>query len=345
LNALGKFTFPGLAQLTVPAVAITGLWAFGDRYGIKVIAIGMFIGQLLNLVLVSHHLNKMGYSIKPKWSAHYSTITAFLPQYAPQVASALFIAAMPLVGSALASTLASGSVATFNLGNKVVLFATGLIGTVITTVMLPYFSSLIAKNHLLEVRRELCFFLVATTLLTVPAALILYLLIDDAVALVFEGGALGASDVNTLGRVIKFGIIQLPFFTCGMLLLRFAVANRQSMMVMLASFVGLGIGMALSYPLMSHMGVAGIALATTFASVCSSGVLLMLIHRYGHIRWMDILMLGLNWSLFLTLTLCLHYKSYAGVFVTIVALVLLFTSQWRMLFSTTEIPRMSHNEA
>ena len=116
-------------------------------------------------------------------------------------------------------------------------------------------------------------------------------------------------------------------------------------MVMLASFVGLGMGTALSYPLMSHMGVAGIALATTFASVCSGGLLLMLIHRYGHIRWMDILMLGLNWSLFLTLILCLHFKSYAGVFVTIVALVLLFTSQLSILFGKTEISRMIHNEA
>ena len=46
-----------------------------------------------------------------------------------------------------------------------------------------------------------------------------------------------------------------------------------------------------------------------------------------HITWMDVIMIVLNWMLFSTMVICLHYRSYAGVIVTIFALTVLVIEQ------------------
>ncbi|MGH8671306.1 MAG: murein biosynthesis integral membrane protein MurJ [Burkholderiales bacterium] len=330
-NALGKYIVPACGQIMVPLFAIFALLLFHGRFGVMPVVIGMFAGQIAALSIVSAFLHRQGVSVFPRWAHVNSDLGEMFFQYLPLVVAALFINLATPVNTAMASSLPPGSVAALTLGNKIVLFMTGVIGTGVATVILPYFSAHMARNRLLDIRRELSFFLMAATAITVPLSVTLYLGARPLVELAFQGGVFQIADVSLVAKIMSYGVLQLPFFTSNILVLKFAIATRHSGRVMVASLLGLCINVILNLLLMEHSGVAGIALAASLSVAVSSGALMLTLHRLGHILWSDIVTILINWMLFMTFVLCLHYQSYAGVFVTALALLVLMFGQWGIL--------------
>lgn len=332
LNTLGKFLLPGLAQLVVPLAAIFMIVVFSDSFGIMAVAVGMLVGQVLNLLLIGRYLWGNGFSIFPRLTRNYKLVFPLFQQYVPLVAASFFVSATIPLGNAMASSLPEGSVATFGIGMKIVTFVTGIVGIGIATVMVPYFSQFMTRKQYGEASRNLSFFLFLVTVITIPIAVLLYLTSADIIRFAFEGGALQRGDTLAIARLMRFGIIQIPFLTCGILITRFAIANRRANLVLIASGIGLGLNIPLNLLLMRHIGVAGIALATTLSIAVSTSLLLLIMHRSGHISWFEAVLLIVNWLLYLTLITCLYYLSYAGIFVVALAYVSLIVGHRRILF-------------
>jgi murein biosynthesis integral membrane protein MurJ len=331
LNVLGRYTVPSAAQIAVPVASILALYAFGDEFGVHAVVGGLVVGQIINLWLVGRVLRKCGFSVWPRWTNSGVPVSNALAQYLPLVAAALFVnIAMP-VNMGMASTLVEGSAAILGLGNKIVTLTSGLVAAAIVTVILPHFASLMARNRLLDARNELSFFLLAATFITIPVTLAMFEAADPLVRLVFKGGAFDDAAVQSVAKVMRYGIIQLPFFTVNLLMLKFAIAGRRAGKVMLASLVALGVNVVLNLLLMTKSGVAGIALATSLATATSSCFMLLIFHRLGHISWVNLIMIALNWLLYTTLVICLQYESYPGVMVSLLALVVLLAGQWNIL--------------
>jgi O-antigen/teichoic acid export membrane protein len=85
----------------------------------------------------------------------------------------------------------------------------------------------------------------------------------------------------------------------------------------------------LNFLFIKHMGVAGIALASTLSMLLSTMLFIIIGHRINDILWIDIVMIVLTWVLFLTLILCFHYRSYSGVFISASTLVLVMAQHFR----------------
>ena len=338
LNALGHYVVPAAAQVIVPIVAIAALLVFGNSHGAIVAAVAMFVGQLANLALVYRALAARGISLMIPAKHEGVGFGQFVSQYLPLVAAAVFMQLTVPVSTAMASVLPEGGVAALGLGSKAVLFATGLIGASIASVVLPYFSRYMAQSWLLDARRELSFLLLAGTVISIPATLALHLLSVPFVRLAFEGGAFGSSEVGVVSRVMSNGILQLPFFVTNLLLLKFAIATRRSGRVMLAAAVGLAANVLLNFVLMPRLGAPGIALSMSIAAATSAGLMLLLFFRLGDVAWVDMVFILTNWILFLALAVCLHYKSYPGAIAAGIAFVFLVLGEWAVTFR----PRSAH---
>jgi len=332
LNALGKYAIPASAQATVPIMSILALFAFGRQFGVVAAVVGMLLGQALNLWLVARALRYYGHTPFPRRGARSPYLRDAASQYLPLVAAAIFINLAAPVNMNMAAILPAGGAAALGLGNKVVLFITGIASAAVATVILPYFSSFMARNRLLDVRNELSFFLIAATVITIPLSFLLFVASEPIVRLVFQGGTFESADVQAVARVMSYGIIQLPFYTVNLLVLKFVIATRRASSVMVVSLFGLAVNIGLNLLLMQSSGAAGIALATTLATAMSTCLMLLLVNRLGHISWVELIMVGLNWLTFTTLIICLHYHSYAGAVVAIFALVVLLYGEWTVLF-------------
>jgi putative peptidoglycan lipid II flippase len=331
LNAMKKFLITGLAQLIVPITAIVFLFCFGHQIGVFSVAFGMVTGQILNLILIEYSLRKFGLSLLPKLVLKSSRFSKLWWQYLPLAGAGFFTGAAVPLNNAMASSLNEGSVAILGIGMKLVLFISGLVGTTITTVMIPYFSSFIAKKKHVEANRELSYFLVLATFVSIPLTLFFFTACNQIVTLAFQGGVLKSGDVAEIARVFKYGILQLPFFTCCMLFMRFATARKNSGIVLLATAVGLFINILLNLILMQRMGAAGIALATSISLVVSSCMLLMYFLLSEEVSWYSGILLIMSWLLFLTLAFCIHFGSYVGIVVILLAYGLQICGQWQAL--------------
>ncbi|MEZ5618840.1 MAG: lipid II flippase MurJ [Rhodocyclaceae bacterium] len=332
LNALGHYIVPAAAQVIVPVVAIAALLVFGNSHGAIVAAMAMFVGQLVNLVLVYRALAAREVSLLAPAMPGGVGYGQFASQYLPLVAAAVFMQLTVPVSTAMASVLPEGGVAALGLGGKAVVFATGLIGASIASVVLPYFSRYMAQNRLLDARRELSFLLLAGTVISIPATLALHLISEPFVRTIFQGGAFGAPETSIVSRVMANGILQLPFFVINLLLLKFAIATRHSGRVMLAAAVGLAANVLLNLVLMPRLGAPGIALSMSIAAAASAGLMLLLFCRLGDVAWVDMVFIVTNWILFLALAVCLHYKSYPGAIAAGIAFVFLVLGEWAVTF-------------
>jgi len=330
LNARQKFALPALVQAIVPIIAIIVLFVAAKQIGIYAMAIGMFAGQLVNLFVVDHYVRKEGYRIFPTvrpsavrdlCKRSSGELKVLLSQYMPLVLAALFVSLALPVNNTIAASLAPGSVSAFNLGTKFIVFFTGLIGTGISTVMLPHFSSYFARNRIVDVKRELSFFLFLSTVIPIPLTVAIYLFTGPMVSLIFGGGLFTVNDIGTVTKIMEYGIIQLPFFCTNILLVKFANAKRKNTLIMMTSLSGLVVNIVLNFVLIGKMGVAGIALASSLSVVLATALFIIVGHRYSDISWVDATFIALTWLLYLTVLLYHHYSNIPGIIVTAALLV------------------------
>lgn len=330
LNARQKFALPALAQSIVPIVAILTLLVAAERIGIYAMAVGMFIGQIGNLLIVAYYVRREGFTLFPdiRLTAVRDVLArssqqarGLLSQYWPLVFSASFVSLALPVNNVIASSLSPGSVSAFNLGTKFIIFFTGLVGTGISTVMLPYFSSYFARDSVMDVRRELSFFLFLATVIPIPCTIIIYCLTGFMVRLIFGGGVFTTGDMSTVARIMEYGIVQLPFFCINILFAKFANAKRKNALIMTSSLLGLVVNIILNFVFIGRMGVAGIALASSLSVMVATALFVVIGYRYSDVSGVDVIFTVLTWLLYLTTLLCHHYNNLLGVVVAAACLI------------------------
>jgi len=346
LNAEGKVIITGVAQLAVPIVVIITLISWGDSHGVKIVMMSMVIGQLINLGIIQFFLIKLGYTLNPfvffkgKVPCFY-----FASQYFPLVASAFFVSMTILINTLLAMGLPEGSVSIFNLGNKVVLLITGLIGAVISTVMLPYFSSLIERNNIFSARKELSVFVLFLTLFFIPVAVIFFVWAIPITTVIFANSHLALEDINKVAEVMQYAVIQVPFFACNILLLRFSVATKHVYTIMFIAFLSLVVDVVAVLFLMKFLGVAGVALGASISMVITTVFLLTSLVFYRHISLIDFVVILVNWLLFITFVLSVYFDSSSGMVITGGAyfILLYIYSQTQLTHSSEKMDRVALN--
>ena len=321
-----RLIIPSAAQVVVPVISIFALLLFGSSYGVVAVMAGMVAGQLINLIIIHCYLKSYGKSLLPKYNAALNHETSDLwRQYFPLLASAFFVGVILPINTLLASTLASGNVSIFLFGMKIVLFVSGLLAVVVSNVMLPYFSSIAVKYHAEMVKKELAFFMLLATFASVPISAMLYLWAEQIVSLIFYSKTSIESDLVAIQSVVQYSVVQLPFFTSNILLLKYATATRHLRVIVISAFVGLLLNVGASLLLMPKMGVSGIALATSVAMIASSALILLMLSFFRHVSIVDTLVVLLNWMLFLTLIVALHFQSIpSAVMIIITYGILLF---------------------
>lgn len=335
LNAEGRTTFPAAAQLVVPVVVFAAIPLFGATYGIYAVVYGMLAGLIANLALVAYALRGKKLLSISSLKPDVAFALKHLPfhQYVLLVAAALSTALFVPMANALAAHLPSGSVAIIGLGTKVVLLITGVVGIGITTVLLPYFSNLAAKLHHKQAQSDLSFFLLLVTLISVPASLGMMVLAEPMTSFVFSHSALTQDDTRTLIKVIQYGVIQLPFFSCSLIAAKYITAYKHSGIILISSLVGLIIMLLFGVFFSGLMGVSGISLSMTLSVAASATILVCYANHLRHLPFSDSVFIAFNWALFLTLFICLHYHIMVGVVISLIAYVLLVVGNWRDLLA------------
>jgi len=281
-----QYIYPIIAQLAVPIIAIAFLFIFSNAIGVYAVIFGMIIGQILNFFLVNNRLKQNNFFIFPFTSqSSFSKNLFFQKDYIHLISIAFFSASILLVNTYIASSLGGGAVAIFILGTKFSLFLIGVLTAVFTSVLLPYLSNLSLYKDKDILNKETFYLLLASTFIFIPFCLLIFINADFISEIIFKYIVIESSSILGIASVIKYSVIQMPFWVFSAIIFKHANAIQRVGIIFLVSMVMLSLNIFLSLFLIKVMNVGGLSLATTISSAIAASLILI---NYGYKKYLKL---------------------------------------------------------
>lgn len=194
-------------------------------------------------------------------------VKTLLNKMGPGVLAAGIVQINLFVDVILASMLGTGAISYLYYADRLNQLPLGLIGVAIATALLPMLSTALARGENEESRNLFSRSLEFALVMTVPAAIALYVLAHPIMSTLFEHGAFSAHDAATTARVLQaYALGLVPFVTSKVFTTAFFARQDTMTPVKIGAFSAL-LNTFLCIVLMhTSLGVVGIALATAIAA-------------------------------------------------------------------------------
>lgn len=263
LNATEQFAWPAATAAGTPMGMILFLVLF-PGWGAYSLAVGMVVGIALETAGLAFCARQARIPLLPIWGGLYEEVRHVLRQYGWLMAGAILMAATDLVDQSMAAALPSGSVAALSYGSKLPSVPVSLIIMALGTAVLPFASKLVAAQDWPGLSHMLRRYLWLIFITTIPFTLAFVYLSEPIIRVVFQHGAFKASDTIVVARVQALYVLQIPFMTAYILVSRLISSIRMNAILMWVAGAALAAKIGLNVLLINWLGVAGIALSTSF---------------------------------------------------------------------------------
>lgn len=282
LIAEGKFAVTTATMLTTPVFSVIAMLWLTSSIGIFSLATGILVGAFLELSILMWFLFYLNIPMSIRWRGPSPELYQIGHQYFPVIAGSVLMAGTILTDQAMAGKLPSGAVSSLNYANKIPALIMNLTSGAIGTAVLPYFSKMVASSDWNGIRHTFRAYIKLIVIITVPVTLFLILLSKYIIHYLFQRGAFTSADTNLVAWVQICLLIQVPFYTLGILAVRLISSLQANRLLMWGSMISLLLNAVLDYLFMQYMGVAGIALATSFVYIVSFYYLYVMVTRTLH---------------------------------------------------------------
>jgi putative peptidoglycan lipid II flippase len=165
-------------------------------------------------------------------------------------------------------------------GNKLVALGLGIGALALGTSVLPHFSQMAAAADWRGIRRTLTVSSGLILVASVPTVLLLAALSRPIVVLVFQRGSFSAHDAHLVSRIQACYLLQVPFYLLSIVGVRLLSALQRNRIIMWIAFANVILNGILAYVLMHWIGVAGIALSTSFVYLFSTSIVFAILFRF-----------------------------------------------------------------
>ena len=289
LNALGRFAAaafaPALLNVVLISVLALILWldlADSPRAGVF-LAWGVFAGGVAQLVLVLAEAGRLGMApglVRPTLN---DDIRKLVRLAIPGVIAGGITQINILVGTIIAS-LQAGAVSYLYYADRIYQLPLGIVGIAIGVVLLPDIARRLQAGDedtaLGQQNRALEF----AMLLTLPAALALFLVPGPIISGLFERGAFDAAASAATAPALAAFALGLPGFVLIKVFSPGFFAREDTKTPMTFAAVNAVLNIALSLTLFPFLAHVGIAIATAIAGTVNAALLGITLHRRGHFR-------------------------------------------------------------
>ncbi len=279
INAEHSFAVPAFMPIFTPFSIFLLLLFYADTLGIYGIVWGLLLGALIEFVGLAITLRHLGWSLLPRWYGMLTETKTLLGQYAPMIAGAFIMSGTVFVDQAMAAMGESGSVAALNYGNKLLALILGLGTMALGTVVLPHFSSMVAKEDWLSVRATLLKYVKIILWVSIPFTFVFILLSERMVSLIFERGVFSNENTKLVATIQIYYALQVPFYLLAILGVKLINALHQNKALLYIAAVNLIVNIIGNLILVRFMGIGGIALSTSIVSAISCLLIYLFLAR------------------------------------------------------------------
>ncbi len=295
LQSYKRFFVYSLSPVFYNLGIIFGALVLVDFWGIDGLAWGVVLGAFLHFAVQLPTVWSLGFHYRFLLDIRDRGLRQIAMMMGPRTLSLAVSQINLLAMTALASLLDSGSLAVFNLANNLQSFPLGVFGISFAVAAFPFLSENAYKIEELKVRfsatiRQILFFII-------PASVLLITLRAQLIRLVLGSGAFNWQDtiltMNTLGffSLSLFAQASLP------LLVRVFYARRDSLTPFYLGLFSVVLNIVCAWYLRPYLGVAGLALAFSIASIVNFlSLWIVLYFRVGSLDLDKILVSVLKFS-------------------------------------------------
>lgn len=266
LNSFKRFVAYSIAPLIYNASIIFGAAVLAPRYGLIAVVYTVIVGSALHVLVQLPSAMRLGFRFQAVFFWNHPVIKRIIRLMIPRTIGMGVNQLLLVIYTAIASTLAAGSIAAFELSNNIQTMPIVVFGTSFATAVFPTLTSKIAEKD----KEGFAFFLNRSirtiAFLLIPSSVIVILLRAQIVRLILGSGKFGWED--TKRTALTLGLFSISLLAQGAipLLARAFYALKNTRTPMYISIVTAVISIILGYPLAKAYGVAGLALAFSIGS-------------------------------------------------------------------------------
>jgi putative peptidoglycan lipid II flippase len=285
LNSLGSYFLPAVApvMLNLGMIVVgSGLALLAPRLGMVPIvglSIGVMVGGFGQLAVQVPPLVRAGLSLRPRISFSDPGVRRILMLMGPAAIGLAATQINILVNTQIASYLIEGSISWLNYAFRLMQLPIGLFGVSVATVTLPAVSRHLALGQRREAGEVVSRATRLVLVLTVPASVALAVLAHPIVALLYQYRRFLATDTDRTAEALLFYSVGLVGYSLVKVLVPVFYALGETRIPVRASFLAVGINIALNLLLMVPMGHSGLALATSITGLGNLALLVVPLSR------------------------------------------------------------------
>jgi putative peptidoglycan lipid II flippase len=198
LNTLGKFAVSSFTPVFLNVMIILSAWFISPQMSQPEIglAIGVFLGGLVQFLFQIPFLIKAGVMVKPKWGWRDPGVVKIRTLMIPALFGVSVSQINLLFDTFIASFLQTGSISWLYYSDRLLEFPLGLFGIAIATVILPALSRKHVDAHSEGFSHTMDWGVRMVTLLGIPAMLGLMVLAKPMLMVLFMRGEFSPQDVH-----------------------------------------------------------------------------------------------------------------------------------------------------
>ena len=261
----------------VPAVviAIAVVVFIGD--GAEPLIWGTLAGYLLHLASLAIPLARNREIEAPRFAYGSTEWTPFWRGFGIMLGGQVLLSSTSIIDQFFAAHMGTGAVAALGYANRILALVIGLGATAVSRATLPVFSRAHAGG--MQAHRMAMQWFVLMFLLGLAAMVVAWWLTPWAVKILFERGAFGPHDTLIVADLLRSGLMQLPFFFSGLVLVSYVSSLRRYGLLFWSGVLGFAVKIVANLVLTDRYGINGIAMAWTAVYAANSLLFWLAIRR------------------------------------------------------------------
>jgi len=281
LNSLRRFAAPAAAPILLNVGIIGGAFLLSPHLSEPIVgvALGVFIGGLLQVALQIPWIMKSGMRLLPSWMPDHPAVRRIGRLMLPAVFGSAVYQFNGFIGTLLASFLPEGSISWLYYADRIVQFPLGVFAIAISTAVLPSLSGHAAEKNLDEFNRTLSHALRLVFFVTIPATVGLVVLGRQIISILLQRGQFSAYATLMTDQALFYYTLGLWAFSGIRILVSGFYALQDTKTPVKVAIVAVVANIALSLMLMGPLRHGGLALALSVASSVQFCLLAVLLFR------------------------------------------------------------------
>ena len=180
-----------------------------------------------------------------------------------------------LVDRTIASQIAVGGISALTYANRLNWFVQGIIVMSIATVMYPTISKMVVDKNIKGLKKVVSGSITAISLLVLPATIGSILFAEPIITLLFGRGAFDTEAIAMTSYALVFYSIGMLGIGLREVLSRVFYSYQDTRTPMINAAIGMFLNIILNIILSKHLGIGGLALATSIAATFTTALMLI----------------------------------------------------------------------